>query len=327
MNATHSATLALLAGAALAAAAADVCYEGRLLDASGAVRAGETVAATLRAYETEAAAEAFAEKSVEIATDADGLFAATASVDPPDGLDSFWIGVAPEGRAEIRPRMRVSPVPFAIVAARAELLSSDGPLALRGASSVDALADGAAVVATNATLQGDAVLYGDVTGAGSVFIRDLDARNFDPRLSMLRTARPDGLSTLWEDFDADATLEVENSSSDPAPKSDTSVLAADDGIAMVMIRATCEGDIGMFAWARVSATLHNGDFSVLSDDTRLQVQGRPRTVTRLFTFPVRRGRSVTLSLWVWTRVDSIFGGSMVPCRGEAKIKMVYFGAD
>ena len=324
MNATHSATLALLAGAALAAAAADVCYEGRLLDASGAVRAGETVAATLRAYETEDAAEAFAEKSVEIATDADGLFAATASVDPPDGLDSFWIGVAPEGRAEIRPRMRVSPVPFAIVAARAELVSSDGPLALRGASSVDALADGAAVVATNATLQGDAALYGDVTGAGSVFIRDLEAGNPDPRLSMLRTARPDGLSTLWEDFDADATLEVENSSSDPDPKSDTSVLAADDGIAMVMIRAT-GSDIGMFAWAHVSATLHNGDFSVLSDDTWLQ-HGLG-TVTRLFTFPVRRGRSVTLSLWISTRVDSIFGGSVPHCRGEAKIKMVYFGAD
>lgn len=316
MNATHPATLALLAGAALAAAAADVCYEGRLLDASGAVRANETIPATLRAYETEDAATAFAERSIEIATDADGLFAATASVDPPAGLDSFWIGVAPGGSAEIRPRMHVSPVPFAIVAASAGLLSSDGPLALRGVASVDGLRTGAAVTATNATLRGNTTLRGDVTGAGGVFVRDLDV-SVGGHLSMLRTARPDGLSTRWDDFEADRTLEVETDFFDSTETKSTTVVADDDGFAMVMIRAV-ESKHDFSGNPYLEATLHNGDFYVLDRARLLEGYG---VVTRLFTFPVRRGKPVLVEL----RAHRGTWGHNV--LGEAKIKMVYFGAN
>ena len=316
MNATHPATLALLAGAALAAAAADVCYEGRLLDASGAVRANETIPATLRAYETEDAPTAFAEKGIEIATDADGLFAATASVDPPAGLDSFWIGVAPGGSAEIRPRMRVSPVPFSIVAASAELLSSAGPISLRGVSSVGALAPGASVAATNATLRGDAVFRGGVTGAGNVYFRDLDPG--DGRLSMLRTAGPDGISTRWENFAADVTLDVDPSGFDKTESGSKTVVAADDGIAMVMVRAVISDNISFMVEDYVAATLHNGDFAVLD---RAPLLAREGAVTRLFTFPVRKGMPVYLALVAHRR------GWGHHALGQAKIKMVYFGAN
>ena len=315
MNATKTATLALLAGAALAAAAADVCYEGRLLDASGAVQSNATIGATLRAYAAAEASEAFAERSIEIATDADGLFAATAAVDAPAGLDSFWIGVTPEGRGEIRPRMHVSPVPFAIVAASAELLSSAGPLALGGVSSAGALAPGASVTATNATLRGNSTFRGGVTGAGGVFIRDLDPG--DGRLSMLRTAQPGGISTQWDGFAADRTLEVEADFFNGTESRAMTIVAEDDGFAMVMIRAV-DSKHDYAGNHYVEATIHNGDFLVLDRSRLLEGYG---VVTRLFTFPVRKGRRVLVELRAHR---TAFGHNVL---GEAKIKMVYFGTN
>jgi hypothetical protein len=314
MNATKLPLFALCAGAALAAAAADVCYEGRLLDASGAVRANETIAATLRAYETEDAAEsaAFAAVPLAIATDEDGLFAATAAVDPPAGLDSFWIGVAPEGGAEIRPRMRVLPAPFAIVAASAELLESEGTLRLPGAVTVRKLEDDADVTATNATLQGRTTLRGDVTGAKNVYIRDLDVG--DGRLSMLRTARPDGISTRWDEFAADVTLDVATTLFSTDHSDSTTVVAIEDGFAMVMIQA--EDKSGYHSYAE--AALSTGDFRIFGWTRFLEKEG---TVTRLFTFPVRRQSPVTLELRVH------HGRLRNPVRMKAKIKLVYFGAN
>lgn len=315
MNSTKLPLLALCAGAALAAGAADVCYEGRLLDASGAVRANATLSATLRAYGTEDAAEseAFAAVPLAIATDDEGLFAATAAVDIPAGLDSFWIGVAPEGGAEIRPRMRVLPAPFAIVTASAELLESDGTLSLPGAATVETLADGATVAATNATLQGPTTLRGDVRGVQNVFIRDLDVRG--GHLSMLRTeGLADNLSTRWEEFAADRTLDVETSLFREDAANSLSVWAEDDGFAMVMIRAEDRSGHNSFA----SATLSNGDFPILSG---ARLQAGEGSSTRLFTFPVRKQRPVTLSLQVH------HGVLRNPVRAWAKVKMVYVGAN
>ena len=326
MNATKLPLFALCAGAALAAAAADVCYEGRLLDASGAVRANETLAATLRAYETEDAAEAFAEAAITIATDDEGLFAATAAVDVPAGQPSFWIGVAPEGRDEIRPRMHVLPAPFAVVAASAELLESDGTLHLPGSVTVHAFADGASVTATNAALQGRTTLCGDVTGAKNVYIRDLDAGN--GRLSMLRTQEPDRISTLWDEFAADRTVEVKTTSLllDDNDERPLDLVAEDDGFAMVMIKAEIPyydpgwffpgtGDLMENSYA--AGSLENGDFGVFS--ARLQ-QGTG-SCTRLFTFPVRRGKRVHLELQAHRDRDDV--GYV---QAWAKVKMVYVGA-
>lgn len=329
MNAPKLPLLALCAGAALAAlaaGAADVCYEGRLLDAAGAVRANETLSATLRAYETEDAAEseAFAAVPLSIATDDEGLFAATAAVDPPAGLDSFWIGVAPEGGAEIRPRMRVLPAPFAIVSASAELLETDGALRLPGFAAVGTLANATAVTVTNATLQGPTTLRGDVRGAQDVFIRDLDVAGGS--LSMLRAeGSADNLSTQWEEFSADQILEVETDFLQMWKTTPMTIWAPDDGFAMVMIRA----EVAPPSWSWLShdmsdsyvegTWLHNGDFPVFSN---LLLQRGVGSCTRLFTFPVRRGNNVLLTLRVVNN-DSPYGY----VRAKAKVKMVYVGAN
>ena len=327
MNATKHAILALGAGAALAAAAADVCYEGRLLDASGAVRANATLPATLRAYGAEDAAEAFAEASITIATDDEGLFAATAAVDVPAGLDSFWIGVAPEGRDEIRPRMHVLPAPFAVVAASAELLESDGTLHLPGSVTVHAFADGASVTATNAALQGRTTLCGDVTGAKNVYIRDLDAGN--GRLSMLRTEDPDRISTQWDEFAKDAPVAIATGHY-VWEKKDVEkpliILAEDDGFAMVMVKAQitppssgvpAEWMSECFAYV----SLDNGDFALLN---REHIQQGTGSCTRLFTFPVRRGKVVSLTLGGHAKVFAEI--AVADVQAWAKVKMVYVGA-
>ena len=209
--------------------------------------------------------------------------------------------------------MRVLPAPFAIVSASAELLESDGALSLPGSATVGALADGATVTATNATLQGPTTLRGDVRGVQNVFIRDLDVRG--GHLSMLRAEGfADNLSTRWEEFSADRTLEVGTSFFKEDAADSLSVLAADDGFAMVMIRAEDTSGYRSFA----SATLSNGDFTILAGARLQEGEG---SSTRLFTFPVRKQRPVTLALQVH------HGVLRNPVRAWAKVKMVYVGAN
>jgi len=317
LSCTCSLVLATLAVASRFAFGVTVCYEGRYLDASGDVKANVQVPATIRWYASEDATDDLGLAETTIATDDAGRFAAFAEgLDIPVGYATFWIGVTPQGGEEIKPRMRVSPAPFAIVAASAERIESthamtiDGDLTAENVKGPDASAD-------NVMLTGDAELRGTVEGAKDLYIRALHLGNGNA--SLMRANAPNGVSTKWSDFDADYSMSVTGTTGlfgYGSQKKTDSFTAEDDGIVMVMIRVDMSLENDPDYW--VKATLTNGDFMVL-DNTLIGVTGSANA--RLFTFPVRKGNKVALTLhnyraYGWRDVES-----------WAKAKVVYFGAN
>lgn len=302
------------AAAAAAASAANVCYEGRWLDAHGDARRNATVSAVLAAYESEAAAEPLDSKPVMIATDGDGRFAATAKdLAVPQGLSVFWIGVTPDGGSEIRPRMRVNPAPFALVAATAKCVDAK-TATLAGSSHADSLKGRGSdtpcdVVAGHLVLDGTTVLKKGVTGAFNVY---LDNVNLGPGgLSMLNTESKDNISTVWENFAADRELELPSPSGlNPVKIGEISIAAEVDAIAMVMIRVRSESNQNV-----TYATLDNGDFYVLNDVLLGESLGR----VYFFTFPVRRDKELRLGLKNQSTL------TIAEQKSWAKVKMVYIG--
>ena len=92
-------------------------------------------------YRTEnASGSLFTTNNVRFATDVNGCFVIHASTpDNVDLPDTFWVGVTPAGRAEISPRFRVAPVPFAFAADEAQLLSTEKDLELTGVATIERL--------------------------------------------------------------------------------------------------------------------------------------------------------------------------------------------
>ena len=309
--------LAALAACSQSAFGASVCYEGRYRDASGDVKANVQVPATIRAYASEGATSALGSAETVIATDSEGRFAALAEgLDVPDAYATFWIGVTPQGGDEIKPRMRVSPAPFAMVAAKAKRIESmhamtiDGDLTANSVENADAAAD-------NVVLTGDLTLRGSVEGVKDLYVRNLYLGSGNA--SLMRANAPNGVSTQWSDFDADYSMEVMDTTGFILGDTDQTkmddFIAEDDGIVMVMIRVEISLEDRDY-W--VKATLSNGDFKIL-DDTLIGVTGVMNA--RLFTFPVRKGKKVSLKLHnhrdhAWWDVKS-----------WAKAKVIYFGAN
>lgn len=133
--------IALTLAAALSASAADFSIEGRLLQ-SEAVQASVETSCTVSFYRTEdASGPLYETNGVRLVTDANGCFVISASA--PDRLadlpDTFWVGVKPSGREEIRPRFRVAPVPFAFASDEAQLISTDKEFELAGTATIDRL--------------------------------------------------------------------------------------------------------------------------------------------------------------------------------------------
>ena len=308
---------ALLAAFVPCAFGASVCYEGRYLGTSGDVKANVQVPATIRAYASENAASALGSAETTIATDAEGRFAATVeNLDVPVGYTTFWIGVTPQGSAEIKPRMRVSPAPFAIVAANVgqvestDAMTIDGELTANRVENADAAAD-------NVVLTEDSTLRGSVNGVKDLYVRNLYLNSGNA--SLIRANAPNGVSTQWNDFDADYGMAVTDTTGfilgDTDQTKTDGFTAEDDGIVMVMIRVEISLEDRDY-W--VKATLSNGDFKIL-DDTLIGVTGVMNA--RLFTFPVRKGKKVSLKLHnhrdhAWWDVKS-----------WAKAKVIYFGAN
>lgn len=123
--------------AASAACALDINVEGRWL-VDGKAQTNVTSTCTLRLYGAAGSGGgALAVAQARFATDSSGYFVVCASMAEPEGLgDTFWVGVTPEGRAEIVPHFRVSPVPFALAADEAALVRRDGPITLDGTATV-----------------------------------------------------------------------------------------------------------------------------------------------------------------------------------------------
>lgn len=310
-------SLMLMAAFAAVAAvsAADVCYEGRWLDAQGDVQRNATVSAVLAAYESEAATEPLDSKSVTIATDDDGCFAVSAKgLAVPQELQVFWIGVTPDGGTEIRPRMRVNPAPFALVAAAAKRVDTKSAT-LSGYTKVDSLqgigsGSPCEVVASNVTLTGATTLKGDMVGAGVVYLGGMDLAGGG--LDMMNTESKDNISTMWDSFAADEEIELVQPSIFFFPtyeEGEVAITAEADAIAMVMIRVDSGSDLN-----RTYAWLENGDFTVLNET----IIRDTRSGARLFTFPVRRGKTLYLRLvnkCEW----------LIDLKSWAKVKMVYIG--
>lgn len=318
MNGAKYAVHAACALAALAASAAGVNYEGRFLDASGTVQSNVTVRATLSAYATEDASQPFATRPITISTDGAGQFSATAEEMDTSAVGStFWIGVTPEGHAEIRPRMRVSPVPFALVAAVAERVETSGEAAFtRDVMRVDEVAPGAHFTAGNATLKGSATVQGDVQGAQTVYLNHLDLSG--GAVKMLRANSPDNITTRWSDFAADREMSLRPSASERYPSDKLDITAEDDGFAIVLIQVPPLNAINA---GDVSATLSNGDFAVF-ENAHLPVCVDLDDCWA-FMLPVRKASHLVLTL----RITGSMGWVSQLVSASAKVKMVYAGAN
>ena len=305
------------------ASGVNICYEGRYLDAYGNVKANVQVPATIRAYESEEATAVLGSAETTIATDSDGRFAALAEgLEVTNRCSTFWIGVTPQGGVEIKPRMRVSPAPFAIVAANVERVESAYAVTIGGdltATKVGEISNQANVkpdaTADDIVLTGDATMRGSVEGAKDLYLRKLYLGS--GYTSLMRANSPNGVSTKWSEFSADYNMALTDTTgifgSGSQTKTD-SFTAEDDGIVMVMIRVDISIEDPDY-W--VKATLSNGDFKIL-DDTLIGVTGEMGA--RLFTFPVRKGQTVSIKLhnyryYTWRDVES-----------WAKAKVFYFGA-
>ena len=130
--------LSVLAAAALPAAlpAAEMSFEGRWL-LNGFPRESVDSTCEVRFYDAEdAATPAATTSAVPFRTDADGYFIVLAEV-PETMPDTFWAGVKPAGSAEIVPRMCVAPVPYALAAAEAVLVTNDEKIVLSGSAMVE----------------------------------------------------------------------------------------------------------------------------------------------------------------------------------------------
>ena len=336
MNSTKHAIFAICALASIAALAAEfpagVTYEGRLIDASGKVQSNTTLTATLRAYETEGAETSFAaQEGLSISTDAAGFFAATATIPVPPALQSFWIGVTPDGGSEIRPRMHVLPVPFAIKAFTAERLDSKDPLEFRNGRQLYAngFANEIAATVTNAELRAKASLCGNVQGAAKINIEDLDLGG--GHLSMLRTKNLDGITSDWDSFTKDGFLCDAVDAIGGGDKTMTrngSVDVEDDGFATVFIRTEAVNP-NLEAGDYVHMTISNGDFTIGDGANFISIKNNISTTEnvtkyitdRILTFPVRKGRQITGTL----KAHAESSDAIV--IAEVAYKMFYFGAN
>jgi len=328
MKTFHIACCVFAVAAALRAVAVTVCYEGRLLSSGGEVLRNATKSATVTAYDGETGGTKISDDvQATIKTDSEGIFAVAAELDVPSANAVFWVGVNVDG-VDVKPRMRVNPAPFALVAAEAERIETDGALKLSGNVAVGSISNDAATVgAKTVVLGGDTVVRGNVEKSGDVYIGTLDAGKGN--VGMMRTAHPGNIATSWNSFAGDSEFSATTggsllSTSDSATRS---LVARDDGFAMVMVKA----DVGNSTGSIVDVAIDNGDFSICSmgpsdsTDSSYFAVGTDRsdaTVVRMFTFPVRRGKSVSVSI---SCKKNLF--SSATATGAAKVSIVYFGAN
>ena len=323
----------LAAATVLQAGAETVTYEGRLLDQSGAILANESRQAAVYAYaDKNDETTVLSGRDVTIATDANGCFSVSASLDVPSDMSVFWVGVTVAGAGpsdpaiDVRPLMQVNPAPFALVAAEAARIESDGTVKLAGYIDVGEFAGSPDVtVANEARIKGDIVLGGDVEKNGDVYVKSLDATRGN--LGMMRISDRGNITTQWEAFTADwsAYESISGLGSTESMGEEISDYseAESDGFAMVMVKAS----VGDSSGASVDIRIHNGDITICdyssSDENKFLVgsDDAPKTVVRLFTFPVRKGRVVVV-----TPILRKNFFSRVEVRVDVKMRQVYFGA-
>ena len=326
------ATTAFAACALLAASAADFSVEGRWYVGS-TLKDGVETTCTLSVYgSADAASPLWSTNGCPFVTDSDGNFVVGASTSGVDVPDTFWVGVTPSGNAEISPRFRVAPAPFALSAVEAQLVKSDAGLSVTGVATIDRL-----------EVSGD--LTADdwaVSSGGSVDTRNLQLDKI--RLTGLDIVKGGmlglfnaGGSAPRPDYDSApanvsivANVNVYRSGlfgyylhADTKSLSSTSSYTG-DGFVLIALKA----DPKQCPASRV--TVKVGNTTILSDRTLGSDKGG--VVKRFMSIPYRSGEQVYVNLTATgysDNVDNWWGGDDDSFKGYvgAKIKFVKFGRD
>jgi len=318
---------AAVVSAVITARAESFTYEGRYLGSDGAPVVSTTKAATLNVYTGETTSTVAGSAQITIATDSEGYFATTADValSGADGADTFWLGVTPEGGSEIRPRMRVSPAPFAIRAASARVLKVDGDLKLDGTVTITTLTNADKLIPNSiVTSKPLSIDKAGLENVRNLTIGEISRANYGPTdsLSMLRTGNGAVPNFYWDRFPADVTKRV--ATNNRIGKEDgVTITASEDGIAIIMVRTYLQGeglDVMNQKW-NITATLSNGqttflDNSVIEDGSYTGYMYNLHFYA--WSVPVHRGKDLTLKFKI--------GLNYCYVVAEAKIQFVYFGA-
>ncbi|MDD6030753.1 MAG: hypothetical protein PUE68_08040 [Kiritimatiellae bacterium] len=317
-------SMAVLAGASLQAAddTVSVYYEGRLLNAAGAVQTSRTKSATAAVYLAADGTDAYSTTEFTLRTDADGHFAQmVGNLRVPSEQAVFWLGVTPQGGDEIRPRMRVTPAPYAISAVHAARVESD---TLSGEGRVDV-----ASATVRSPLSADSLhLAGPVTVSGGAsgfkgYVVDSLSFGADAAFDALRANHPGNLTFDWNSFSADKSLSLDKTSgffsTDYNQDGEIKIAADDDGFAVVLCRCYRGKGNDSVADYEVRMSIENGDFNVM-DNRQVATSGGDWAV-RAWTVPVRKGK--TLRVWCKTHR----GSTAYDVKAYVKVAMVYVGAN
>lgn len=325
-------TIGFLASAlALSASAADFSFDGCWLGSSGQPRKNETRTCELRFYSSEnASSPAETKTGVTLATDKDGYFALSGTV-PASMPDTFWVGVKPDGAAEISPRFRVSPVPYAFAACDAELVESKVDTTVSGTVGAEivtasegievddwALPSGGSVTATNLQLDkvrvdslslADACMISLFNPRGHVVSPDYDVGGFDFKIGTEVNAYRGGF------LDANLYAKTTTAQGDWAVNWDSLAV-----IAVKVRPKKCP---------RPRLSLSVGDV-VFFDEMPIGTDNSFDTVKRCITVPYRAGDRVRVNLKAVgydDNVDGWWGGDTDDYKGriDVGVKFVKLG--
>ena len=323
-----------------AASAETLTFEGRWMDADGNAQTNKSVQAVMKVYLGETDSNAVAQNnSVTINTDGDGFFVASAEINLSDHKDktTFWLGVTPGGGEEIKPRMRVSPAPFAIRAAEAKYLEVEGELKIEGTVTATTLSVASNMTAGTVVATKSNDFHCDVTNADSIYINKLDwsgSYGSGHYMSLFRATSPGTATLNWDAFHADQSLPVAqtaNWKSGPASQTETlSFEAEDDGIAVILVRNFISKDyFANNGFWEVTATLSNGKTTFFKDAFVEKGSFTAREVSdwwslthfHSWTIPVLKGKPFKLT------VTNKRNSTHMYVNTEAKVQLFYVGAE
>ena len=317
-------TLAVLAGASLLAAddTVSVYYEGRLLNAAGAVQTTRTRPATAAVYLAADGDSAYSTAAFTLRTDADGYFAQmVGDLRVPSDTSVFWLGVTPQGGDEIRPRMRVTPAPYAISAAHAARIES-GTVSGIGRTDVASATVGSPLSADTLHLAGPVTVTGGASGFKGYVVDNLSLGG-EAAFDFLRANHPGNLTFDWDAFSADQSLSLDKTtgffSTNYNQDDEIKIVADDDGFAVVLCRCYRGKGNDSVADYEVHMSIDNGDFDVMNN-RQVATSGGDWAV-RAWTVPVRKGK--TLRVWCKTHR----GSTAYDVKAYVKVAMVYVGAN
>ena len=310
--------------------AAQFSYEGRWLK-NGVAQTRKNTTCDIGFYTSADAGSAVETRTgVPLKTDSDGNF--IIATDAPATLpDVFWVGVTPLGAAEISPRFRVAPVPFALASGTAELVKSDAQLTVTGTATIDrieiagdaeidewAIPSGGTVQMTDAKFDSvkltqlsmvSGAMFGFYNANGTSATADYDRFNAEKEV----TADVNVYSSGFLDFYLHAdTREASGSWTFDR-----------DGFLMIALW----GDPKENPAPKVSVTV--GSTSIISEMKLGQDKGG--SIKRFMTIPYRANENVTVKVVATGsgEVDDWWGGDADKYKGKvgAKLRLLRFGRD